>query len=175
MSGPSPATSSPGAAPEPGWGGRIAWGLLVAVGAYFVLAGCLLLGQAVGVPWMTYEGAQYVRQFPEEISEFNRSLEAYIVMVGGIVPGGVFVGYGLLTAALAYIPFRRGEAWAWWALLISNLFAFTGILVVLGVIGYRLSSPILLVTLAAFFLFVAGVFLPAAEELEDQESFAEID
>lgn len=157
------------APPRPGWGSRIAWVLLVLVGGYFVIAGFLLLGQAVGVPWMSYEGAQYIRQFPEEISEYNRSLEAYIVMVGGIAPGGVLVGYGLLTAALAYIPFRRGEAWAWWALLIANLFAFTGLLVVLGVIGYRLTSPILLATLIAFFLFVAGVFLPAAEELEDEE------
>lgn len=158
---------------RPGWGTRFSWVLLTIVGGYFVLGGCLLLGQAVGVPWMTYEGAQYVRQFPEEISEYNRSLEAYIVMVGGIAPGGVFVGYGLLTAALAYIPFRRGEAWAWWALLLSNLFAFTGLLVVLGVIGYRLTSPILLATLTAFFLFVAGVFLPAAEELEHEEPLFE--
>jgi hypothetical protein len=29
------------------------------------------------------------------------------------------IGYGLLALAVTWIPYRRGEKWAWWALLIS--------------------------------------------------------
>jgi hypothetical protein len=34
---------------------------------------------------------------------------------------GIFnVAFGLMTAAIAVTAFRRGERWAWWALLVGN-------------------------------------------------------
>jgi hypothetical protein len=34
---------------------------------------------------------------------------------------GIFnVAFGLMAAAITVSPFRRGEAWAWWALLAGN-------------------------------------------------------
>jgi hypothetical protein len=29
------------------------------------------------------------------------------------------IGYGLLSIAVVWFPYRRGEKWAWWALLVS--------------------------------------------------------
>ena len=29
------------------------------------------------------------------------------------------LGYGLLAIAVIWVPYRRGERWAWWALLVS--------------------------------------------------------
>jgi len=34
--------------------------------------------------------------------------------------------FGLLTVAIAVTAFRRGERWAWWALLVSNTIALVG-------------------------------------------------
>jgi hypothetical protein len=35
--------------------------------------------------------------------------------------GAYNVGFGVLAVAIAAVPFRRGERWAWWALLVGNL------------------------------------------------------
>ena len=37
---------------------------------------------------------------------------------------GVFnVAFGLMASAIAVTAFRRGEVWAWWALLVGNTIA----------------------------------------------------
>ena len=40
------------------------------------------------------------------------------------VYGAYIVAFGLLAIAVAATAFRRGDSWAWWALLISNTIAF---------------------------------------------------
>ncbi len=40
------------------------------------------------------------------------------------VYGAYIVAFGLLAIAIAAVPFRRGDRWAWWALLIGNTLAF---------------------------------------------------
>ena len=38
---------------------------------------------------------------------------------------GVFnVAFGLMASAIAVTAFRRGDVWAWWALLVGNTIAF---------------------------------------------------
>lgn len=38
---------------------------------------------------------------------------------------GVFnVVFGLMAVAINVMAFRRGESWAWWALLVGNTIAF---------------------------------------------------
>jgi hypothetical protein len=38
---------------------------------------------------------------------------------------GVFnLAFGLMAGAIAFTAFRRGDAWAWWALLVGNTIAF---------------------------------------------------
>jgi hypothetical protein len=38
---------------------------------------------------------------------------------------GVFnVAFGLMASAIAVTAFRRGDGWAWWALLVGNTIAF---------------------------------------------------
>jgi hypothetical protein len=37
---------------------------------------------------------------------------------------GVYnVAFGLMAGAIAVVAFRRGEGWAWWALLVGNTIA----------------------------------------------------
>jgi hypothetical protein len=40
------------------------------------------------------------------------------------VYGAYVVAFGLMTIAIAVTAFRRGERWAWWALLVGNTIAF---------------------------------------------------
>jgi hypothetical protein len=40
------------------------------------------------------------------------------------VYGAFNVAFGLLAIAIAATAFRRGDRWAWWALLVSNTIAF---------------------------------------------------
>jgi len=40
------------------------------------------------------------------------------------VYGAYVVAFGLLAVAVAVTAFRRGDAWAWWALLVGNTIAF---------------------------------------------------
>ena len=40
------------------------------------------------------------------------------------VYGAYIVAFGLMTIAIAVTAFRRGERWAWWALLVGNTIAF---------------------------------------------------
>jgi hypothetical protein len=40
------------------------------------------------------------------------------------VYGAYVVAFGLLAIAIAVTAFRRGDAWAWWALLVGNTIAF---------------------------------------------------
>jgi hypothetical protein len=38
--------------------------------------------------------------------------------------GAYIVAFGLLAIAVTAVAFRRGEGWAWWALLVGNTIAF---------------------------------------------------
>jgi hypothetical protein len=40
------------------------------------------------------------------------------------VYGAYIVAFGLLAIAVAVTAFRRGDGWAWWALLLANTIAF---------------------------------------------------
>jgi hypothetical protein len=46
--------------------------------------------------------------------------------------GGALVAVGTLYLWLAHFPLRRGEAWAWWALLLSGAAGFASFLAYLG-------------------------------------------
>jgi len=43
---------------------------------------------------------------------------------------GVYnLAFGLMTVAIALTAFRRGERWAWWALLVGNTIALVGAII----------------------------------------------
>jgi len=56
------------------------------------------------------------------------------------------IGYGLLALAVTWIPYRRGEKWAWWALLVSmGLSQFLSLVrAIMLVTGDGLSTPAIL-------------------------------
>jgi len=71
--------------------------------------------------------------------------------------GGVLIAIGTLYLWLAEFPLRRGEAWAWWTLLISGV---VGFLSFLGYLGYGyLDSWHGVATLLLLPVFAAGLAL----------------
>ena len=51
-------------------------------------------------------------------------LTAEFITIVFRVYGAYIVAFGVLALAIAAIPFRRGESWAWWALLAGNTIAY---------------------------------------------------
>jgi len=95
--------------------GLVAWGAMAAVLPDF------LLGPG-GTPILTagYEG--YSKAAWSELVRTSPMTAKYIVVLFRMY--GVFnTVFGLMAIAITVIPFRRGERWAWWALLVGNTIA----------------------------------------------------
>jgi hypothetical protein len=81
--------------------------------------------------------------------------------------GGAVIATGLLYLWLAESPLRRGQAWAWWALLLSGSIGFVSFFAYLG-FGY-LDSWHGLATLALLPCFLLGLAMPC-RTLDKRES-----
>jgi len=82
----------------------------------------ILLGPG-GKPILTagYEG--FSKGSWSELASASPLTAKYIVVLFRMY--GVFnVAFGLMAIAIAVTAFRRGEGWAWWALLAGNTMAF---------------------------------------------------
>ena len=107
---------------------HIAWILILIVNAAFVVWGAMaaalpdhLLGPG-GMPILTagYEG--FTGTSWSELATTSPMTAKYIEVLFRMY--GVFnVAFGLMASAIAVTAFRRGEVWAWWALLVGNTIA----------------------------------------------------
>ena len=107
---------------------RLAWILILLVDVGFVAWGAMaaaipdhLFGPR-GVPILSagYEG--FTRSSWSELAGTSPMTAKYIGVLFRMY--GVFnVAFGLMAIAIAVIAFRRGEGWAWWALLVGNTIA----------------------------------------------------
>jgi hypothetical protein len=104
---------------------QIAWILILIVDAGLVGWGAMaaawpdhLLGPR-GVPILTagYEG--FTKGSWSELASASPMAARYIEVLFRMY--GVYgVAFGLMASAIAVTAFRRGDAWAWWALLVGN-------------------------------------------------------
>jgi|SRR6185503_3918366 len=96
--------------------GLLAWGLPAA------LAPDYLLGPD-GAPILAagYEGFTG-RSWAELTATLPKAAEFMRVLFR--VYGAYVVAFGLLAMAVAATAFRRGDRWAWWALLVGNTLAY---------------------------------------------------
>jgi hypothetical protein len=107
---------------------RVAWILILIVDAGFVVWGAMaaalpdyLLGPR-GVPILTagYEGFSGASW--SELVNTSPMTARYVAVLFRMY--GMFnVAFGLMAGAIAVTAFRRGERWAWWALLAGNTIA----------------------------------------------------
>lgn len=96
--------------------GLLAWGAMAA------LAPERLLGPG-GVPIITAEYANYTGSSIAALTAAAPKAPAFITVVFRVY-GSYVVSYGLLAMFVAATAFRRGERWAWWALLLTNTLAW---------------------------------------------------
>ena len=108
---------------------RLAWILiciadagLLAWGAMAALAPQHLLGPG-SVPILTAGYESFTGGSWPELSDASPRTAAFIVLLFRMY-GVYIVAFGLLAIAVAATAFRRGEGWAWWALLVGNTIAF---------------------------------------------------
>jgi hypothetical protein len=148
---------------------HVAWMLILIADAGFLAWGAMaaalpdLLPGPGGTPILTagYEG--FSKGSWSELAGTSPMTAKYIVVLFRMY--GVFnVVFGLMAIAITVTAFRRGERWAWWALLVGNTIAFVSAMTydrTVNAIGpFELSEYL---GLAAIYgaLAVTAPFLPA--------------
>lgn len=103
----------------------VAWILILVVDAGFMAWGAMaaalpdrLLGPR-GVPILTagYEG--FTKSAWSDLASASPLTASYIGVLFRMY--GVFnLAFGVMASAIAVTAFRRGDGWAWWALLVGN-------------------------------------------------------
>ena len=68
-----------------------------------------------------YEG--FTSRSWQELAATSPSTAEFMTLLFRIY-GGYIVAFALLAIAIAVAAFRRGDGWAWWALLVGNTMAF---------------------------------------------------
>jgi hypothetical protein len=107
---------------------RIAWVLILIVDVLFVAWGAMaaLLPQHLlgtnGLPILPAGFEGYTGNSWQELANASPRATAYMNVLFRTY-GAYNVAFGLLAAAIAATAFRRGERWAWWALLAGNTIA----------------------------------------------------
>jgi hypothetical protein len=96
--------------------GLLAWGLMAALAPEHLLGPGAAPILAAG-----YEG--FSRRTWAELSSAAPGAPAFMTVLFRVY-GAYVVAYALLAIAVAATAFRRGDAWAWWALLVTNTIAY---------------------------------------------------
>jgi hypothetical protein len=96
--------------------GLLAWGAMAA------LAPQDLLGPG-SAPILTAEYQSFTGGSWAELADASPRTAAFIMLLFRMY-GVYIVAFGLLAIAVTATAFRRGESWAWWALLVGNTIAF---------------------------------------------------
>jgi hypothetical protein len=113
---------------------RVAWILILIADAGFTAWGAMAaalpdrLPGPDGMPILAagYEG--FSKGSWSELAGTSPMTAKYIVVLFRMY--GVFnVIFGLMAIAITLTAFRRGELWAWWALLVGNTIAFVSAMV----------------------------------------------
>jgi hypothetical protein len=122
---------------------RLAWLVLLVADAGLLLwgAGAAAIPRHLpgpgGAPILPagYEG--YTGGSWHQLAAASPQTAGYITLVFRMY-GIYIVAFGLLAVVIAATAFRRGERWAWWALLVGNTIAFVSAMTydrIVGAIG----------------------------------------
>ena len=108
---------------------EVAWILILIVDAAYIVWG----GMAAASPDHLLKGPGGMGILPAAYEGYTHGSWSQLVGASPLTAGYLLVLYrmygtycavfGLLTSAIAVTAFRRGEVWAWWALLVGNTIA----------------------------------------------------
>jgi hypothetical protein len=96
--------------------GLLAWGAMAALAPEY-LAG------PGSVPILAAGYESFTRHSWSELAVTAPMATGFMTVLFRVY-GAYIVAFGLLAIAVAATAFRRGESWAWWALLVTNTIAF---------------------------------------------------
>jgi hypothetical protein len=145
--------------------GLLAWGMMAA------LVPDYLLGPG-SRPILTagYEG--FTGRSWQELMASTPTAAAFMEVLFRVY-GAYVVAFGLLSIVVAATAFRRGDAWAWWALLVGNTIAFISAMTydwTVGAIGPFEMSEYLGLAVIWGALAVTAPFGAAAQDLSKMGS-----
>jgi len=111
------------------------WIILLVVGALMLLGSLFSLGIAYGTARDQIG--------PASLSELSvaRPEVATAVRARRATAAAYAAGFATLFLAITLGPYRRGEAWAWWALAAGTLVVSVLILLRIPFLGIRLGAP----------------------------------
>jgi hypothetical protein len=75
------------------------------------------------VPIVTAGYESFTNRSWQELADTSPMTAAFIMLLFRLY-GAYIVAFGLLAIAVTAAAFRRGDSWAWWALLVGNTIAF---------------------------------------------------
>lgn len=108
---------------------RVAWFVilladagLLAWGAMAALVPDRLPGPG-STPILTAEYESFTRGSWSELANASPRVAEFIMLLFRMY-GVYIVAFGLLVIAITVTAFRRGDEWAWWAVLVGNTIAF---------------------------------------------------
>ena len=96
--------------------GLLAWGAMAAVAPERLPGPDSTLILPAG-----YEG--FTGRSWQELADTSTLTTGFITIVFRVY-GAYIVAFGVLAISIAATAFRRGESWAWWALLVGNTIAY---------------------------------------------------
>ena len=138
---------------------NVASALLFILGILDVLGGLshLFLPTDATSSWLASTGVELavseIRDFsPDLLDSVNLKMQWYGVSA---------LSYGLVIWVLALVPYRKGERWAWYSILVVGAISVSALLV----LTYTGVPSMLPLVLAAVILWIAGLALPAKEIL----------
>lgn len=102
---------------------RIAWKFIFVADAAVVLYGLLLVLLPAGM--LSAGFGKFTGQSWGSLRAESPATADYVAMLGRVL-GALNVAFGVMGCAVAVGAFRRGAAWAWYALLIGNTFGYGG-------------------------------------------------
>lgn len=129
--------------------------LLLLGGLALVLAGGFALFLSASKSFLPHD-VDYLGMTAEQLCGFKDCRVVYFMFHDRVAFGGALIAIGALYMWLAEFPLRRGQAWAWWAFVISGIFGFGSFLAYLGY-GY-LDSWHGTATLMILPCFLVGLF-----------------
>jgi hypothetical protein len=106
------------------WARQFAW-LAIVIADAGLLAWGALTAVAPGCPGacMTAGFESFTKQPWSDLAARSLETSNFLLLLFRVF-GAYNVAFGLLGIAVAATAFRRGEAWAWWALLVANTIAY---------------------------------------------------
>lgn len=135
--------------------------LLFIYGIWGVFEGLMssLMGEWYLENWMAMMNEEFLPPTISEIRVFSPELLDFMLFVTQTY--GLFVLFGsLLFCIVALIPYRKGEKWAWYAMLVTGaIVTGASIIMITHMTAHATVSIILII------LWIAGLALPAKEIL----------